>query len=362
MSALLEQKCPCCGGAIEFNAGTQNMKCPYCDAEFDVAAMEQAAGASANIGQDNFQWNSQGAQWQADEINGMSVYTCKSCGGEIVADETTGATSCPYCGNPVVMTGQFAGGLKPDLIIPFKYDKKAAKEALNKYVASKKMVPKIFKDQNHIDEIKGVYVPHWLFTGTAVADAQFKAEKNRRWSDSNYNYTETSYFDCYRSGNMDFANIPVDGSSKMDDTLMESIEPFHINEAKPFSTAYMAGFLADKYDVDLDACVPRANERVKNSVVSALERNVMSAGYSVVVPQNSQIEIANGSYAYALYPVWILNTTWNGKKYTFAMNGQTGKFVGDLPLDKGAFWKKVAGLTVPLTAAAYFVLWALQNF
>ncbi len=361
MSALLEQKCPCCGGAIEFNAGTQNMKCPYCDAEFDVAAMEQAADASANIGQDNFDWQTEASQWQSDEISGMGVYTCKSCGGEIVADATTGATTCPYCDNPVVMTSQFAGGLKPNLIIPFKYDKKQAKEALNKYIASKKMVPKIFKDQNHIDEIKGVYVPHWLFTGTAVATADFTAERVRHWSDSNNNYTETSYFNCYRSGNMNFANIPVDGSSKMDDTLMESIEPFNINEAKPFSTAYMAGYLADKYDVDLDSSIPRANERVKNSVVSALEKNVMSAGYSVVIPQNSQIEIANGSYAYALYPVWILNTTWNGKKYTFAMNGQTGKFVGDLPLDKSAFWKKVAMLTPIMSAIAYGVLWALGN-
>ena len=361
MSALLEQKCPCCGGAIEFNAGTQNMKCPYCDAEFDVAAMEQAADASANIGQDNFAWQTEASQWQSDEISGMGVYTCKSCGGEIVADATTGATTCPYCDNPVVMTSQFAGGLKPNLIIPFKYDKKQAKEALNKYIASKKMVPKIFKDQNHIDEIKGVYVPHWLFTGTAVATADFTAERVRRWSDSDNNYTETSYFNCYRSGNMNFANIPVDGSSKMDDTLMESIEPFNIGEAKPFSTAYMAGYLADKYDVDLDSSIPRANERVKNSVVSALERNVMSAGYSVVIPQNSQIEIANGSYAYALYPVWILNTTWNGKKYTFAMNGQTGKFVGDLPLDKSAFWKKVAMLTPIMSAIAYGVLWALGN-
>mgnify|MGYP003296507590 FL=1 len=361
MSALLEQKCPCCGGAIEFNAGTQNMKCPYCDAEFDVAAMEQAADASANIGQDNFAWQTEASQWQSDEISGMGVYTCKSCGGEIVADATTGATACPYCDNPVVMTSQFAGGLKPNLIIPFKYDKKQAKEALNKYIASKKMVPKIFKDQNHIDEIKGVYVPHWLFTGTAVATADFTAERVRHWSDSDNNYTETSYFNCYRSGNMNFANIPVDGSSKMDDTLMESIEPFNIGEAKPFSTAYMAGYLADKYDVDLDSSIPRANERVKNSVVSALEKNVMSAGYSVVVPQNSQIEIANGSYAYALYPVWILNTTWNGKKYTFAMNGQTGKFVGDLPLDKSAFWKKVAMFTPIMSAVAYGILWALGN-
>lgn len=361
MSALLEQKCPCCGGAIEFNAGTQNMKCPYCDAEFDIAAMEQAADASANIGQDNFAWQTEASQWQSDEISGMGVYTCKSCGGEIVADATTGATTCPYCDNPVVMTSQFAGGLKPNLIIPFKYDKKQAKEALNKYIASKKMVPKIFKDQNHIDEIKGVYVPHWLFTGTAVATADFTAERVRRWSDSDNNYTETSYFNCYRSGNMNFANIPVDGSSKMDDTLMESIEPFNIGEAKPFSTAYMAGYLADKYDVDLDSSIPRANERVKNSVVSALEKNVMSAGYSVVIPQNSQIEIANGSYAYALYPVWILNTTWNGKKYTFAMNGQTGKFVGDLPLDKSAFWKKVAMFTPIMSAVAYAILWALGN-
>ena len=101
MSTLLEQKCPCCGGAIEFNAKTQNMKCPYCDAEFDVAAMEQAAQNSANMGQDNFNWQSKGTQWQPDEISGMGVYTCKSCGGEIVADETTGATNCPFCGNPV---------------------------------------------------------------------------------------------------------------------------------------------------------------------------------------------------------------------------------------------------------------------
>ena len=361
MSTLLEQKCPCCGGAIEFNANTQNMKCPYCDAEFDVAAMEQAAQKSANAGQDNFNWNSQSAQWQPDEISGMGVYTCKSCGGEIVADATTGATKCPYCDNPVVMTSQFEGGLKPDLIIPFKYDKKAAKEALNKFIASKKMVPKIFKDQNHIDEIKGVYVPHWLFTGTAVADADFKAEKIRTWSDSNNNYREVSHFDCYRSGTMDFFNIPVDGSSKMDDTLMESIEPFNVGEAVPFSTAYMAGYLADKYDVDLNASIPRANERVKNSAVSALEKTVTERMYSSVIPRFSQVNIANGSYAYALYPVWILNTTWNGKKYTFAMNGQTGKFVGDLPLDKSAFWKKVAILTPALSAVAYGIIWALGS-
>ena len=361
MSTVLEQKCPCCGGAIEFNTGTQKLKCPYCDAEFDVSAIQQAAETSANMGQDNFSWSNGVSQWQDGETDGMCVYTCNSCGGEIVADATTGATTCPYCDSPVVMSDKFAGGLKPNLIIPFKYDKKAAKEALLKHVSSKKLVPKVFKDQNHIDEIKGVYVPHWLFSGTAVSSADFSAQRIRHWSDSEYRYTEISYFDCYRSGNMNFANIPVDGSSKMDDDLMESIEPFNIAEAVPFNTAYMAGFLADKYDVDLETSIPRANERVKNSVISAMTKILTDSMFSNIVTQSSQIDIADGSYSYALYPVWILNTTWNGKKYTFAMNGQTGKFVGDLPLDKSAFWKKIAMLTPIMSAAAYAVFWALGN-
>ena len=126
MSAITEQKCPHCGGAVEFNVGAQKLKCPYCDAEFDIAAMQQAEDFAANT-VEQINWNSQGSQWGAGETDGMSVYACKSCGGEIVADATTGATTCPYCDNPVVMTGQFAGALKPDLVIPFKLDKKAAK-------------------------------------------------------------------------------------------------------------------------------------------------------------------------------------------------------------------------------------------
>lgn len=154
MSAITEQKCPHCGGSVEFNVGTQNLKCPYCDAEFDIAAIQQAEDFAANT-VEQINWNSQGSQWGAGETDGMSVYACKSCGGEIVADATTGATSCPYCGNQVVMQGQFSGALKPDLVIPFKLDKKAAKEALKKHFMDKKFVPKAFLAENKLDEVKG---------------------------------------------------------------------------------------------------------------------------------------------------------------------------------------------------------------
>ena len=283
---------------------------------------------------------------------------CKSCGGEIVGDENTAATSCPFCGNPVVMMGQFSGALKPDLVIPFKLDKNAAKAGLMQHLSGKRLLPKIFKDQNHIDEIKGIYVPFWLFDTDADAQVRYRTTKVRVWSDSKYDYTDTSHFLVNRSGSVSFEHIPVDGSTKMPDDLMESIEPFNFSAAVDFQTAYLAGYLADKYDVDAEQSIERANERVKRSTEEVFASTVH--GYQTVVTESSNIRLHGGKAKYALYPVWILNTTWQGKKYTFAMNGQTGKFVGDLPVDKSAAVKWTLGLSAVLSAAAYGAVWLLH--
>lgn len=180
MSALQEYKCPCCGGAIAFDSGTQKMKCPFCDTEFEVETLEAYAGEQASGREDEMNWETAaGGAWQEGEVEGLRTYVCQSCGGEIVGDENTAAASCPFCGNPVVMTGQFSGALKPDYIIPFKMDKKAAKEALQKHYGGKRLLPKVFKDQNHIDEIKGIYVPFWLFDAEAEANMRYKATSVR---------------------------------------------------------------------------------------------------------------------------------------------------------------------------------------
>lgn len=354
MSVLQEYKCPCCGGAIEFDSKSQKMKCPYCDTEFDVETLKGYDAALKNDAEDNMEWEtSAGSEWESGETDGLKTYVCKSCGGEIVGDETTGATSCPFCGNPVVMMGQFSGALKPDIIVPFKLDKKAAKEGLQKHLSGKRLLPKIFKNQNHIDEIKGIYVPFWLFDADADARVRYRATSARMWEDDEYNYTETSYFDVHRSGSVGFENVPVDGSSKMPDDLMESIEPFNINDAVDFQTAYLAGYLADKYDVTADESIDRANERIKRSTEETFASTV--TGYNTVTTENSSINLLNGKAKYALYPVWILNTTWKDKKFTFAMNGQTGKFVGDLPVDKAAAAKWFAGIAVGAGVLTYVI-------
>ena len=361
MEVLQQYKCPCCDGSIEFSAGVQRMKCPYCDTEFD---METLLAYDAELSQetsDDMSWDTAaGGEWSEGESAGLRVYVCKSCAGEIIADEHTGATACPYCGSPVVMMGQFAGELKPDYVIPFKLDKNAAMAALKQHTSGKRLLPKVFADENHIREIKGVYVPVWLFEAEATADLQWKATRTRTWSDSNYYYTETRHYSVSRAGVMSFEQVPVDGSTKMDDTLMESIEPFDFSQAVDFQTAYLSGFLADKYDVDAQTSVLRANERIRRSTEEAFTETVH--GYTTMCPAGHHVSLKNGIAKYALYPVWLLTTEWKGQNYLFAMNGQTGKFVGDLPMDRSLYIKWLFGIAGAVSAACFalsLLVWLL---
>jgi len=340
--SLQEYKCPNCGGPITFDPGTQEMVCPYCGTVMDVAAIKSMDDYIAqNPEPEEAVWDYSGNKWDEGEDHGMVVYSCQSCGGEIAGDESLGAASCPFCGSPVVITSKFSGDLRPDMVIPFKLDKKAAIASLEQHYVKKKLLPKVFKDKNHIDEVKGVYIPFWLYDADANAHLEFKGTKVRMWSDSSYNYTETSFFRIIRDGNLGFDMVPVDGSKAIDNTLMESLEPFNTTEAVDFKSAYLAGFFANKHDVDARDCSPRANERVKNSTMTEFGKTV--GGYSTVTPVVSNVNIKCGGVRYALFPVWLLGSTWEGQSFTFAMNGQTGKFVGDLPLDKAEkrrqYWK-----------------------
>ena len=352
--------CPACGTELPRDLSGQEASCPKCGVELEPESLRAYGDALAEERADSMTWDTQaGGQWQPGETGGLRVYSCNTCGGEIVADETTGATACPYCGNPVVLAGFFEGDLKPDLVIPFQVDKKKAVEILQNHYKGKRLLPKVFKDQNHIEEVKGLYVPVWLFDAEAEANLRCRATRIRTWSDSHYHYTETRHYAVIRGGDIGFQNVPVDGSTKMDDALMESIEPYDISGAVAFKAAYLPGFLADKYDVDADASIGRANQRIRQSAEDAFRDTII--GYSTVTEVDTRISLQNGQAKYALYPVWILNTRWNGQKFTFAINGQTGKTAGDLPMDKGLFWKYFGIITGAVSAAVFALSFLLMG-
>ncbi len=355
MAELMEYKCPCCGAGLTFSSALQKMKCEYCDSEFDVEtlkaydeALKKAEAKDPEVDAPT------GSEWKFGEQDGIRVYLCESCGGEVLGDETLAASACPFCGNPVIMKQQFAGDLRPDLVIPFKLDKKAAKAAFEKHLMGKRLLPKVFRSENHIDEIKGVYVPFWIFDTDVDATVRYHGTRVRHWSDFRYSYTETSHYSILRSAELAFDGIPVDGSEKMDDKMMDSLEPFDLSEAVDFQTAYLSGYFADRYDVSAEASKPRAATRVRTSTESIMASTV--SGYATVAPESSNIDTTKCVSKYALLPVWLLHTTWNGTQYRFAMNGQTGKFVGDLPMDKGAFakWWTLVGLGAAV--GAYLLL------
>ena len=355
METLLEYKCPACGGALNFDSSLQKMKCPYCDTEFEVAALQELDEVLKEEGTSEFNWETQPETlWSEDETQNLRSYVCNSCGGEIVGDENTAAARCPFCDNPVVMAGQFAADLRPDLVVPFQLDKEQAKAALSKHLSKKPLLPKLFKSQNRIESIQGIYVPFWLFDTDAEAAIRYKATRIHTWSDSNYIYTRTSHYSLLRSGRISFDNVPVDGSSKMANDLMESIEPYDLSKAVDFQTAYLAGYLADKYDVTADDSKPRANDRIRTSTEEAFAAT--TAGYTSVIPVNTNIRLDGGRVRYALLPVWILTTQWKDKYFTFAMNGQTGKFVGNLPIDWKRFWMYVFSIGMSLGAVLSLIM------
>ncbi|MBQ7500574.1 MAG: hypothetical protein IJT91_06740 [Clostridia bacterium] len=385
MSTVIEYKCPACGGALEFNAALQKMKCPFCDSVFTVEELKNndgnlknAEATASDLHGDSFSWNSEEAGSRDGSGEEFCEFVCNSCGGAIIGDGNTAATDCPFCGNHVVITGRLKGMLMPDCVIPFKLDKNAAMEAYRNHIKGKFLLPKQFASENHIKEIKGIYVPFWIYDSEVDAYARFDAENVRYWSDSDYDYTETTTYDVFRAGSMSFSHIPVDGSTKMPDELMESIEPFDFSKAVPFKTAYLSGFYADKYDVDEKQSEDRANERLRRSTIEILRGTV--SGYTSVrhydrdtflgkmsrmdevadaddpfegsENSSSGVKMLKGSVRYAFYPVYLLTTTYNGKAYTFAMNGQTGKFVGDLPVDKTKKYLTFAGIFAGTTALA----------
>lgn len=352
MAVLQEFECPACGGGLSFDSASQMVKCPYCDTEFTIDAVRELQGESGREDKAESQWQTtQETDWETQEQ--LNTYVCQSCGGELLCDANTAATSCPYCDNPVVLTHRVAGSLRPDLVIPFKLDKEAAKAALQRHLSGKPLLPKCFKSENRLEKLQGVYVPFWLFDTDADADVHFRGTKVRHWSDSNYNYTQTRHYSVRRAGCVSFRGVPVDGSSKMANDLMESIEPYDLSQAVDFETAYLAGYLADKYDVDAQTSALRANDRIRTSALQAMESTAV--GYSTLTAHSSNIHLENGRVRYALFPVWMLTTRYRDTDYIFAMNGQTGKMVGNLPCDKGAWWRWFVLCSIAGTALSYLI-------
>ncbi|MBQ7922560.1 MAG: hypothetical protein IJ325_08295 [Clostridia bacterium] len=338
-------KCPNCGASLDFGAATGQMQCEYCDSTFDVETLRDFSAETEEAGTEETNWEQENPEnhWTDEEAESLCSYVCRFCGAEVVTDKTTAASKCPYCDNNLIFTEKLTGSLKPDVVIPFKITKKQAEEALKQFCSGKFLLPKSYHTESRIAEIKGVYVPFWLYDCNAEGNMRFDARNVRSWSDRNFIYTKTDHYLVERTARMGFANIPEDGSTKAEDNYMEALEPFDYRELRAFDMPYLSGFLADRYDVSAEECRTRAETRIRNSVEQEISKTVH--GYQSMTVRSRQVHMEAGKVKYGLLPVWMLSTQYKDKIYRFAMNGQTGKFVGELPIDWTKFWSLFAGIT-----------------
>lgn len=350
---ILEYKCPCCGAGLHFSGPEIKLTCQYCDNTFELEAV-QAFNESEQTHADHWE-SSANTAWTQEEQNVVATYTCPSCGGELMTDENTAATFCPYCGNPTVLPGRLSGGIRPDAVIPFRTTKDDAKKAFLELCKGKPLLPREFTAEHRLEKITGIYVPFWLYDCDSGFDARYSATRVHHWSDANYRYTRTEHFLLLRSADARFSHIPMDGSSKMDDTIMESIEPFDFGELIDFDTAYLTGFLADKYDVEVQVGHDRVRQRVSQSMDDLVAPTMI--GYASVIPTSKNVHVDHGCAKYVLLPVWMLHTKYRDKTYVFAMNGQTGKMTGTFPICPKRSWAWFGGICGAVSAVAAVIQW-----
>lgn len=325
-----------CGSPLPFDATIGQWKCAACgsvfsaeqisqittDSDLDITPEEPTPPPVPDAGDYGSQPD-------------LSFYRCKNCGAEMVADETTSAAFCVYCGSTAILKGRLEGEFRPSRVIPFAKTKDDAINAFKGLMDLENFVPNDFTRESNIEKITGVYIPFWLYSGDVQGHLSGRLREVTSWMSGNYKYTKTDIYEVERAGSVGFDSIPADGSKKFDDDTMDSIEPFDLSKLVPFNYSYLSGFLAEKYDVSADEDKERAARRMRNTILHHLEATVN--GVLENCREHVREDIQNVEYV--LMPVWMLNTFYKGKPYIFAMNGQTGKLVGDVPIDKGKWFR-----------------------
>ena len=349
----LSYKCPQCAMPLKFDNKMNRFVCEYCDGSFALHEIKDAEND-----EEGFDWNDYKETVHDENLEGTVSYVCEFCGAEVLTSAITSATKCPYCGNVLVISEKISGVLRPNKIIPFAIEREQLKELFNRFVTSKPFVPKLFKNNPVLSEVEGIYEPFWLYDSTVDGKVEYKATKIRSWSDSKYDYVETKYYQVGVDGSVCYANVPADGSKRLDDNTMDSLEPFRYDEMIDFEPGYLSGHMAERFDVDADANLQRTKVRMWNSTEAQFRTYVK--GYSSVAKSASNLVQSERDAHYALLPVYVFSIMYGGKKYEYAVNGQTGKIVGELPFSKKMYliWKWTRIL---LIAVIIYLLYFIFN-
>lgn len=326
-------RCPNCAAALEYDNALGKFKCFYCDSMFTDSEVRGIFkdNEATDLSENERELDEE--ERLMEEFTGQSaLYSCPNCGAGVICDSLTASTRCHFCHTPVILTGRLSGEYKPTLIIPFSTTRDTAERKFDDYLKGKFLLPRGFKNEFKVNSISALYVPYWLKSGLTDAYLGATGKIVRTWTTGDRRYTHTKLYNVERDVEFAFIRVPCDGSKRIDDSLMESIEPFDYKGLKPFSMSYLSGCAAEKYDVDQQQAAPRIDQRVYQAAEAELRR--LTSVYTSLESVRLQVTYRQQQMIYALLPVWFFNYRYRDKDYSFAMNGQTGTMFGELPVSK----------------------------
>ncbi len=342
-------KCPNCNGALEYDPITDLMQCSFCGSGFAVAEIETMSQKETE--ESDVRYNEKKKENEKPEDTDFetevfknlgtmerNIYTCTSCGAELSVNDNEVATFCAYCGQPTIVFSRVSQELRPESIVPFKISKEQAVKLLNERLKSVSFVPKEMKEVT-LENVRGIYIPYWLFDIYYYDIQYWEVDPHRSKSKNDKPLIYSREAEC------DLRGVTVDASDFLDDEISQRLEPYHLRERKPFESAYLAGYYADKYDLGdqelYDFAVSRAKEIFDAEIRKTIpERNVE------MISSLPKRRIKKAEYT--MLPAWFMTFRYQNEPYTMVINGQTGKIVGTIPFDR----KKVKTLFGTVSVAA----------
>ncbi len=289
----------------------------------------------------------------------MELYLCPNCGAEIVTDATTAATYCYYCHNPVVLQGRLSGKFLPDKVLPFAIGKEKATADFLNWAQKKFFVPKDFFDKSQVEKLTGVYFPYWQVDAKGAGSLMGNGTSIRVWIVGDIEYTETKQYAISRKGNLTFKELVKNALTKnTPQKMVASVQPFPLEKAVSFKNQYLAGFQAEKRDIEYADLKDEVSDELRDYGEKKLRETVGS--FTTFTKTQQDLTLTETKSSYLLLPVWLVtyrSSDTDKKVFYYAMNGQTGKVSGVLPISYKKLGLVSAGIFLGL-----FLLFLLGGY
>ena len=338
-------QCKNCAGQLVFDPEKQMLVCGHCGSafrpeEFDASEKEPLWDKKAEAMSDIYGTDSA-------EFMDCYVYTCGSCGGEIIINGSEASTKCIYCGNSAVVFNRISRQKRPKLIIPFKITKDEAVEAVRARFNKGMFIPKEVKNFKP-ENVRGIYIPYW------IVDCDHKASVIISGRVSSGKSSRTVYYG--RAGRMRFNNLPLDASKMLSDESSSRLEPFNMNSAKPFDEDYLLGFYSNISDITYGDLRSAACKRADQYFDETVLNSVHGCSHKKIDSERHMTDIDYDHLKYAMFPAWFITYYHKGRHNTILVNGQSGKVVCGVPWNKVLFFALLIVTGIVLTALTFLVM------